>query len=364
MGRGDLRRPPGVRSRAEGVRWCPDAVVSARDNRLLVDRVRDRLTEAQVLERGVRRAELRRVARRRPGVGVQRQLVEATLLPLNRNDALGLRKVAERRRLDVVSRVDLALLQREDLRVLVREDPEHDLVDRGLPMPVVGIRLHPDVLALGVLLERERPRADAVLRRVLRQVPLGDLGVDVLGDDVDIHRRKLRIGDRRTQDDRARVRRRGRDVSDRRGVVEPLLCPRAVDRVGHVVGSQRLTVRPFQVRSQCVGPRPAVVRALPRGGEPRDRLEVRGCLVGERRVLHVPDLVVDHERADGGVERVDVLREPDRQRDLPGRVGRGSNPSEEGEAHRTAQCSGHDPPSAVHEGSLRRITSVAIMAAN
>ena len=131
-----------------------DTRVDLVDDRLLVDRVPDRLPHAEVVERRVRL--LQAVA------AVDRDLVDVALLPLDGDDALGLREPLERRRRDVERRVDLALLERGDHRVRVVEDAEDDLVVLRPPAPVALVRDVAPELAGLVLGEDERPRADAV----------------------------------------------------------------------------------------------------------------------------------------------------------------------------------------------------------
>ena len=83
---------------------------------------------------------------------------------------------------------------------------------------------------------------------------------------------------------------------------------------------------------------------LPRLGEPLDRGEVVGRLVGERRVLQGPELEVRDEVSGRDVRAVEVLVQPDRQRDLfivvlrgdPGGESRGErdggrDPSDDGD---------------------------------
>src|SRR5262249_61318081 len=101
-----------------------------------------------------------------------------------------------------------------------------------------------------------------------------------------------------------------------------------VDRVGDIGGGEWLPVGPLDVRTKLVRPGLAVVGAFPGRREPRNVVEVARRLVGERRVLDVPDLVVDHQDAGGRQERVDVLAEADRERDGPSLAGRGSGAGE------------------------------------
>ncbi len=66
---------------------------------------------------------------------VDGDLVEPTLLALDRDDSLRRLKTFERLGRNVVSGVDLALLERRHHRVAVGEEPEDDLVDLGLGHP-------------------------------------------------------------------------------------------------------------------------------------------------------------------------------------------------------------------------------------
>jgi hypothetical protein len=247
------------------------------------------------------------------GAAVHPELVEAALLAADRGDVLLLLQLQEAVRRRLADGVELAAAQRGDHRVGVVELAEDDAVDARLALPVARVRLERPELALLDAVEPIRARADAVARRVLADRVLVVLRPDVLRQDVDVHHRQLRIGDRGLQDDRLRVGRRRGDVRDRLGVVQPLLATGAVDRVGDVVEGQPLAVGPLEVRAQLVSPGALVGRGRPRRREARDRREVLRRLVGERRVLEVPELVRRHRDADGRVGAVEVLLEPDRE---------------------------------------------------
>jgi hypothetical protein len=121
-------------------------------------------------------------------------------------------------------------------------------------------------------------------------------------------------------------------------MVDPLLAARPVDRVGDVLGRQRLAVGPLQSVAQRVGVREPVGGRLPRFGEAGDRGEVVGRLVGQGGVLQVPELERRHEEAGRHVRTVKILLQPDRQRDrlvvLGGRAAGQSGGERNG---------GHDP---------------------
>ena len=215
--------------------------------------------------------------------------------------------------------VDLTLLQRRDHGVRVGEEPVDDPVDVGilaLPTPVVGVGLHGPVLAPVQLGEGVGPRGHAVGGLVGPQLVGRDVLVDVLGDDVHVHRRQLGIGHRADELEGDVVDGRRLEVGGRGEVVEPLLVPRAVDRVGHVVGRERFAVGPLEPLAERVGPGQPILGTLPGLGQPRDGLEVVRRLVGQRGVHQVPDLVGRHRVPDRDIGRVDLLGDPDGERDL------------------------------------------------
>ena len=293
-----------VRGRGHGVRRLGQAVVRPVDDRLLVDGVGDGLTDPDVLQRRVAVTDA-------TGAGVHGQLVEAALLALHDLDVRVLLEALDAARGDVVGGVDLALFQRGDHGVGVGEHPEDDPVDRRLAAPVVGVGLHGPVLAPAQLGQGVGAGADAVGRLVGPELVGGDVLVDVLGDDVDVHGGQLGVRHRRGDLEGHVVDGRGVEVLGRGEVVEPLLVPGPVDRVGDVLGGEGLTVGPLEAFAEVVGVGEAVVGGLPRLGQAGDGLEVVGRLVGQRGVLEVPDLVGRDRVAHGDVGRVDLLGEPD-----------------------------------------------------
>ena len=150
----------------------------------------------------------------------------------------------------------------------VGEDAEDDLVHGRLLAVPVGVLGHPDELALPDLGDRERARPHAVLPVVLVDRLGVVLLVDVLRDDVDVHDRQLGIRHRAGDLDRPLVDDLGVEVGGRADVVDPLLVTGAVDRVGDVLGGQRLAVAPLQAFPQRVGHGEAVVADLPGLGQP------------------------------------------------------------------------------------------------
>ena len=157
----DLGQPLGIGGDAHGLGRLADPAQDAVDDRLLVDRVHDRLADPLVLERRVRLLEA--VA------AVDGELVEAALGAFDGREVTVLLQREElllRRALD---EVDLAGAQRGDhgVRVVVLAD-DH-LVERGLALPVVLVGLEARELALLVLVERERARADVGLPVELRR---------------------------------------------------------------------------------------------------------------------------------------------------------------------------------------------------
>ena len=296
---GDLRHPGRVRRRGDRVRGRRVPALDAVDDRLLVDRVRDRLAHQRVLERGV--ALLQAVA------AVDRELLERALVALDDLDPLDVLEPVERGARHRVRGIDLTAAQRRDHRLRVVEVADHDRGERPLAAPVVRVRLEARELALLELGQVVGARADAVLPVVLGDLLRVVLLVDVLRDDVDVQHGQLRVRHRRLDLDRGRVDRLRLEVRGDRAVVEPLLLARAVDRVDDVVGGQRLAVGPLEVRAQLVGPRLAVIRPLPRLGESRLDREVLRGLVGQPGVLDVPGLVGGDRHTDGHVHAVDVL---------------------------------------------------------
>ncbi len=278
------------------------------DEGLLVDRVSDRQPDVGIEERGVRL--LQAVA------AVDRELVEPALLADDDHDALRGAEALDRVVRNVVRDVDLAALQCGHHRVGVVEDPEDDLVDLWRPAPVARVRLHRPELPALRLLEDERAGADVVDPVVLLDLVLVVLLPDVLREDVDVHRRELRVVDLARDLDGARVERLRRDVLDGRGVVVPLLVARSVDRVHDVLRGQRRAVRPLETLAKLVGVGLAVLGSLPRLGEAGDGPEVVRCLVGQGRVLEVPHVVVRDLDADHRVEAVVRLGDPDGEDDL------------------------------------------------
>ena len=208
------------------------------------------------------RVELRRVARRLPVVRVEDEVVEASLLARDRDDP-SVDRDPGRRLGDVHRRVDLAALQGGDHRVAVAEDAEDDLVDGDLPAPEIGVRLHSPELALLPLGQGEgtgpTPSRAGYSRHLVRR----DVLPDVLRNDVERERRQPRIVDLRGHDDRALVGRLRGEIGDRRGVVQPVFVPGAVNRVRDVLGGQRRVVRPLEPLAERVRVRPSVVRGLP-----------------------------------------------------------------------------------------------------
>ena len=263
----------------------------------------------------MRRVELGRVTRRLVRVAVQHEVVEATLLALDADDALGRRELRERRRGHVVRGVELAALQRGDHGVGVPEDAEDDLVDRDLAPPEARVRLHPPELPLLPLLELERAGGDIVDGRVRPDVVRAHLLVDVLRQDVHGEARKLRIVDAGRDHHRAVVRRLRLEIGRGRRVVQPLLVARAVDGVRDVLRGQRRSVGPLEPFAQRVGPGLSVLGA-PGLGEAGGRREVRRGEIGERRVANRVELVRRHELGDRRIGSVEILREPDGEDDL------------------------------------------------
>ena len=96
-----------------------------------------------------------------------RDLGEAALLALDRDDVVPVRELGERLARGRRAAASISpLFERRDHRVRVVEEPEDDLVDRRpCPAPVVRVRLHRPELAALRLVERERARADRRSRR-------------------------------------------------------------------------------------------------------------------------------------------------------------------------------------------------------
>ena len=151
---------------------------------------------------------------------------------------------------------------------------------------------------------------------MLRDLVRAELVPDVLREEVEIHRRELRIGHARRDLDRPLVDRPRSEVLHRRVLVQPLLVTRARDVPDDVLGGQRRPVRPLEPLAEGVRVRLPVVRRLPRLGEPGDDREVVRRLVRQRRVVEVPRVVVRDLDAGDRVEGVDVVVQADREDDL------------------------------------------------
>ena len=265
-----------------------------------------------------------RLAAVQGGPDVEGQLVEAGVVAGHGGDALGVLEGVERRRVEPVGEVDLALLERLELGVGVVEDPVDDLVDLGRAGPVglVGRQAHE--LAGAPLGEHERAGAD----RVLLVVEGGDfLLVDVLPDVLGQHRHG--------QPEHGRARLLGGhhqggvvggldglDVGHVVAVVGLLegALHDPVEGVGGVLGRQRLAVGPLHALADLVGPGELVVRDLPGLGQPGHGREVLLAVADQLVVHQRPDLVGLGQDPDERVERVDVVDDADGEGELVSRL--------------------------------------------
>jgi hypothetical protein len=282
----------------------------------LVDRERDRLTHADVVERllPVVHEEVVRGVRRLGRVPVRRGLAELA------------QRVARGRLVDVVDGVALGVLDRP---LLVLDHVDLDAVELG------GGQVR-DLRVARVLLHRERPRAvdlgdherpDArgrVGRLVLeRRVARHDAGERHREDEREL---AVRLG--QVERDRARlvVGLDARDVPARATALEVLVgaldglverraagleVEHALDRVLHVAGPDGLAVRVRQAvaERELVGP-PAVRGLRDRLGEARDELGARGAAlaaVGQERRVRRDERLPPLDRVRQG--RIEVVGE-------------------------------------------------------
>ena len=238
----------------------------------------------------------------------------------------------------------------------VGDDPHHDGVEVRLALvPVVGVLLQADEVALLPLLEDERPRAD---RRVQ-----GGMGgevlalVDVLGQHLRLVRaergQQHRRGLRQPHHHRAGIGRVDRgDLAEGDPAARVELLPDLLERELDVGRGERLAVVPGHAAPQLEGVGLAVGRDAPGLGQAGARLEIEV-------VLEQPfvDLRGDGPDEGGGVDTRDQrgrLRAlHDGERAAGARLGRGGQREareereqrgEHGEAARRQDWTTHDGP--------------------
>ena len=254
-----------------------------------------------------------------PAPEVEGDLVEATLVALDHGQVGVLPQALHGVGGDPVGGVELARLQGGHHRLRVGEEAEDHGVDGDRAAPVVRVGGEAEELARPVLVEHERTAAHPVIGGIRAQVAGaagGDRLPDVPGEDVGVHGGEPGVGLGGDDLHGALVEGGGGEVAGDGCVVEPLLLRRGVDGPRHVVGGERLSVRPQQTLAQRVGDGEAVLGDLPRLGEAGNGGEVLRRLVGERGVLERPELVLGDQETGGDVERVQRLGEPDGEDDL------------------------------------------------
>ena len=208
---GDPCRVSGRRVRRSDI---ADPERDAFEQHVAVDRVEDCVTDVEVLERRMTVADSASIA-------IQCQLGKPTLQTGDRDDVVVASEQFKCRGRNLVGGVDFTALQRSSHRVTVGKHPKDELLDAVVTPIPVGILDHRPVLARSPFLERVLAGGDSVERFVI----LGDFDalVDVLRDDVHIHRRQLGVGHRTGDFNRPAVDHNGVEVGRRGRVVVPLL---------------------------------------------------------------------------------------------------------------------------------------------
>ena len=219
---GDVGEPGRVGRRAERERRSADARVDLVDDRLLVDRV--------PIACRTRRSRSAGCGFFRPAPPLIAISSTSPCSPSTATMPSVWREPLEGRRRDVERRVDLALLQRGDHRVRVVEDAE-DRPRRTSAAPPSSSRSPtcrqnwPGSCSVRMNGPEPTPSRPSVLGDLVRAV----LVPDVLREQVEIHRRELRIGHARRDLDRALVDRARLQILHGRVLVQPLLVTRALD---------------------------------------------------------------------------------------------------------------------------------------
>ena len=296
-----------------------------------VDRVRDRLADALVVERLDGHVEVQLAELGRP----QHVDDDAGLLL----EALGPLLV-----LAAVDDVELARGEGEVARRVGRDQVVDDAIDLGRAAEVVLVGDEDDALVRLVRLEPERARADRVeaevVAELLDRLLADDVAAVVVGDEAEEERhRLLQLDAHRQRIDRL-------DGVDRRVVARErrgLRVGGALEREDDVVGRERAVVAvELDALPQVEGPGQLVGRALPALGEVglerlqagRARLEADQAVVdprGERLVLR--------RRRAIRIELVDVGgRHADVERRLRDRAGAGKEECRGGGADNVASC--------------------------
>ena len=160
---GHLRHPRRVRRRGDRVGRGRVAALDAVDDRLLVDRVGDRLAHERVASAGWPFF--------RPSPPLIANSWNAPWLPSTTSIPSSSSSRSYAAPVTAVRGVDLTAAQRRDHRVRVVEVADHDRGERRLAAPVVRVGLEARELALLELGQRVGARADAVLPVVLERAP-------------------------------------------------------------------------------------------------------------------------------------------------------------------------------------------------